>query len=114
MTTYALCRYFSKTGKGRLQIACNTGIFGDNCKPACGTMHLGSRGLHPLRHIFGNFRSAVQPERRHSKPCFRDLGCRVRIPGTEILLNFLQREEMLAHIRQRVLDQGRRKRHELP
>jgi hypothetical protein len=70
--------------------------------------------LHSLRHVFRNFRSAVQPERRHSELCFRDLGGNVRVTHAELGLNLLQGLEMIAHVGERVLDHGRRKLDKLP
>ena len=113
MTPHALSRYFGKPGKYRLQIAGDACFLGSNSKPACRAVHRRPGILHSLWHVPGNFRSSVQPQRRHSQPFFRDFGSNVRMTHGEMELDFLQSLEMIAHVCQRVFDQWRRKFHEL-
>ena len=80
VTTHALSRYFGKPRKYRLKIAGDARILGGHGKPTGSAVHRCAGILHPLRHIFGDFRSAVQPQRRHSKPGFRKLGSDVWMP----------------------------------
>ena len=63
VTTHALSGYLRKPRKHRLQIAGDTRLLSRNCKPTCRTVHRRAGILHSLRHIFGNLRSAVQPQR---------------------------------------------------
>lgn len=113
MAAHTLGRNIRKPLKYGLQIAGNACLLGRNGKPACGTVHRRSGILHPLRHVFGDFRCAVQSQRRHAEPRFRELGSDVRVTHGEMRLNFLQRLEVITHVGQRVLDQRRRKLYEL-
>jgi hypothetical protein len=114
VTTHALSGYLRKPRKHRLQIAGDTSLLSRNCKPTCRTVHRRSGILHSLRHVFGNLRSAVRPQRRHSKARFRDLGSNVGMTRAEMRLNLLQSLKMIAHVSQRVIDQCRRKLYKLP
>ena len=114
VTTHALSGYLRKPRKHRLQIAGDTCLLSRNCKPTCRTVHRRAGILHSLRHIFGNFRSAVRSQRRHSQPCFRNLGSNVGMTHAEMPLNLLQSLKMITHVGQRVIDQCRRKFHKLP
>ncbi len=114
MTAHTLSRYFRKPRQDGLEIACDARILGGNSKPTGSTVHRRAGILHPRRHIFGNFSGAMQLQRRHSKPRFRQLCGNVRVTHAEMHLNLLQRLEMITHVGESLLSQYRRKLHQLP
>jgi len=64
--------------------------------------------LHALRHEGRDIVCAVQTERGQAEAGFRDARCDVEMTLAEMVLDFLQRMQVVAHIGERVLDQRRR------